>query len=44
VYESADYENQWTGGNLSDGVYYFILEGPNLEKVYTGYVQLIRGK
>ena len=26
VYESADYNNDWDGGNLPDGTYFYVLE------------------
>jgi hypothetical protein len=26
VYQSEDYQNDWDGGNVSDGVYFYVLE------------------
>jgi gliding motility-associated-like protein len=43
VFEDSDYTNDWTGGQLSDGTYYYILtlnDGRNL----TGFVTLINEK
>jgi gliding motility-associated-like protein len=42
VYTSADYRNDWNGGGQSDGVYYFILEGPALKETRYGFVQIAR--
>ena len=50
VYESANYMNDWngkmkgTGGDCTDGTYYFVLNGPGLKAPVTGFVSLIRGK
>jgi gliding motility-associated-like protein len=40
IYTSTDYRNDWNGGGHSDGVYYFILEGPQLKETKYGYVQI----
>ncbi len=42
VYESTNYQNNWTGGNHPDGVYYFVLDGPKLKKPLYGFVQILR--
>jgi gliding motility-associated-like protein len=42
VYESADYQNNWTGDKHPDGVYYFILNGPKLKEPIVGFVQILR--
>ncbi|GHM99510.1 hypothetical protein WSM22_10000 [Cytophagales bacterium WSM2-2] len=43
VYYSGDYKNEWTGGSLSPGVYYFKLRNKiRPEKHYTGDITLIR--
>lgn len=42
VYENSDYQNNWDGDGNSDGVYYYILEGPELKETYTGFVQILR--
>ncbi len=26
VYQSEDYQNNWDGGNVADGVYFYVLE------------------
>ncbi|HEX8516085.1 MAG TPA: nidogen-like domain-containing protein [Bacteroidia bacterium] len=41
VYTSTDYHNDWNGGGHSEGVYYFVLEGPELKEPKYGYVQII---
>lgn len=42
IYESSDYKNNWNGGDQSDGVYYYVLSGPRLDKPIAGFVQLQR--
>ncbi|MGZ6519692.1 MAG: T9SS type B sorting domain-containing protein, partial [Bacteroidia bacterium] len=42
VYEKADYQNNWNGGTQKDGVYYFILTAPKLDKPVTGFIQILR--
>lgn len=42
VYRSADYRNDWNGGQCKDGVYYFILNIPYANKSFSGFVHLIR--
>lgn len=42
VYENSNYQNNWTGGNHPDGVYYFILDGPKLKEPLYGFVQILR--
>ena len=42
VFEKADYQNNWNGDKQSDGVYYFILSAPKLDKPVTGFVQILR--
>ena len=41
VYENSDYQNDWDGGNLADGTYYFILSRPEKE-IVKGYVTILR--
>ena len=43
VYESGNYQNDWDGGNLPDGVYYYVLKCHGLvhdEVVYKGAVTI----
>lgn len=42
VFESNDYHNDWDGENLPDGVYYYVVRDKKINKVYMGFVQLIR--
>ncbi len=41
IYESSDYRNDWKP-NVTDGVYYYVLSGPNLEKVLTGFFHVVK--
>lgn len=45
IFRDDDYQNDWDGGNLSEGVYYYVLKasGPRGEEVYKGSVSIIRG-
>ena len=43
VYTSADYHNDWKP-DVVDGVYYYVLEVPGLEKPMTGFFEVIKGK
>lgn len=42
VYESEDYKNDWDGGNLSDGTYFYVLEckGETKDYRYQGSVMI----
>lgn len=42
VYRNESYDNSWDGGNLSDGTYFYTLTSPEGEKVYKGWVRIIR--
>jgi hypothetical protein len=46
VYEADNYKNDWDGGNLNDGVYFYILkcDGYYEDKTYTGSVTILRTK
>ena len=39
-FESKDYKNDWKGGGLSDGVYYYTLKNEELGNVKTGFVHV----
>ena len=43
VYQSDDYQNDWDGGKLSDGVYYYVLkcQGSKSNDVYKGAVSIV---
>jgi len=45
VYESSNYNNDWDGGNLSDGTYFYILKchGYKNDYTYKGSVAIFRG-
>lgn len=43
VYESNDYQNNWKP-DVVDGVYYYVLSGPNLDKTFTGFFHVIHEK
>ncbi len=41
VFETNNYQNDWDGGNLAEGVYFFIIELPDKTK-YQGSVTILR--
>jgi gliding motility-associated-like protein len=41
VYEEANYQSTWNGGNLADGVYYYLLSTVN-GQAWKGWVEIIR--
>jgi len=45
VYKSDNYQNDWDGGNLPDGTYFYVLEcfGHTEDKTYQGSVSIFRG-
>ena len=43
VYENTNYQNNWDGGNMVDGVYYYVVEAPDLQEPATGFFHIIRG-
>lgn len=45
VYSSNDYHNDWDGGDLSDGTYFYVLKCRGLQKdaTYQGSVMIFRG-
>jgi len=42
IFELINYQNDWDGANLNDGVYFYILTLCEQEEGRTGYVHLIR--
>lgn len=42
LFETTNYQNDWNGSKYSDGVYYYILSGPNLKETLYGFFQIIR--
>ncbi|WP_188315946.1 Calx-beta domain-containing protein [Chitinophaga agrisoli] len=45
VYASKDYHNDWNGGSLNEGTYYYVVKvkGPDgEEKIIKGWVQILR--
>ena len=43
VYHTDNYANNWDGGNVVDGVYYYVLEATNLEKPAVGFFHVLKG-
>lgn len=41
VYFTEGYRNEWLPNDLKDGVYYFILENPNKDRTYKGWVEIL---
>ncbi|MBN2891663.1 MAG: gliding motility-associated C-terminal domain-containing protein [Bacteroidales bacterium] len=42
VYESEDYKGDWDGGKCSEGTYYYILQKPDTETIFSGHVRIYR--
>jgi gliding motility-associated-like protein/uncharacterized repeat protein (TIGR01451 family) len=44
VYQSKNYQNEWTGDSLNEGTYYYILKlnTPTGERSYKGWIELLR--
>ena len=42
VYESSDYQNDWSGKGLAAGVYYYQVRFDSVEEPCSGWVQLLR--
>lgn len=42
VFSSSDYQNDWDGGGLPVGTYYFILEQQDLEKSISGVITIVK--
>ena len=42
VYRHDHYINEWAGENLSDGVYYYMVEDRKFGQKYKGWVQILR--
>jgi gliding motility-associated-like protein len=42
VFDKKDYKNDWDGKDLSDGVYFYEIKVPIIEKPYKGSVTIIR--
>jgi len=42
VYKSADYQNDWNGNGLSDGIYFYVFVEAKTNQTLKGWVQIIR--
>ncbi len=42
VFSSTNYENDWNGGSVEDGVYFYRISTPS--DSYTGWVEIMRGQ
>ncbi|MEP2671520.1 MAG: gliding motility-associated C-terminal domain-containing protein [Cyclobacteriaceae bacterium] len=42
VYSSTNYQNDWDGGDIADGVYYYRINAGG--QSYSGWVEVLRGK
>ena len=45
VYQTKAYQNNWNGGNLNDGTYYYVLKVKTCDGTYQtqkGYVMIMR--
>jgi gliding motility-associated-like protein len=43
VYENPNYNNEWNGGGIADGTFFYIVEVPN-DKKYNGFLTVFNGK
>jgi hypothetical protein len=41
VYESVNYQNNWNGGDLADGTYYYEVKVEREPKPYTGHLTIL---
>jgi gliding motility-associated-like protein len=42
VYDSPNYQNDWTGGKVSDGTYYYVLYITEKQEEQKGFVEVLR--
>jgi gliding motility-associated-like protein len=42
VYQASPYLNNWSGDNLTDGVYFYLLKIKDNDKTYSSFFQLLR--
>jgi gliding motility-associated-like protein len=41
IFEQNNYQNNWDGGEFSDGTYFFLLEVVEKNVVYSGFIQIV---
>lgn len=41
VYQNRNYQNNWQGDKLSNGIYYYILNSTSLNKTWKGWVEIV---
>jgi len=44
VYETDNYQNNWTGDGVSDGTFFYVLKTPDDSKNYQGYLTVFHGQ
>ncbi|MBP9924755.1 MAG: gliding motility-associated C-terminal domain-containing protein [Cyclobacteriaceae bacterium] len=42
VFSASDYKNDWTGGDIADGIYYYLLSADG--QAYKGWIEILRGR
>lgn len=42
VFSASDYKNDWTGGEIADGIYYYTLSTDS--QAYKGWIEILRGR
>ncbi len=42
LFETTNYQNNWSGSKYPDGVYYYIMSGPKMIKPLNGFFQILR--
>ena len=42
VYFAKNYQNDWSGDGLTDGVYFYILKILDIDKTYSSFIHLVK--
>ncbi|MEY3236345.1 MAG: hypothetical protein RI883_446, partial [Bacteroidota bacterium] len=42
MYQKEGYLNDWNGSDFNEGTYFFVLKIKEVDKVYTGFFQLVK--
>jgi hypothetical protein len=42
VYSASNYRNQWDGGDLPDGTYFYEVKVARKDEPYTGHLTILR--
>jgi hypothetical protein len=44
VFEARNYNNNWNGGEVSDGTYFYEIIVEGVEKPYTGHLTILKNR